>query len=444
MNNFKIDKIYVLAINIDADKTNNIISRLNDLGAIGIPFEIISGHNGHTDKLPDNCKLYDNWKLDDNDNSWWNRDIKPGEIGCMISHSKAWDMIKSEEIGRALILEEDFLSVASLSELQECKLSDEYWDLAYLGRYAFDEKENVRIDDNWVKPGRSYNAHAYVLTNEGASKLISHNVLDNIIPADEFISALTGTHSRHDMNLLYPNKNIRAISTINTYITQTSNRETSSTENKQIMKHTEKPPYFEILDHSNWDEWKSKYVNQTISHGEYDLMVDDIGDNIYEFQLFTEKFCKEAIALAETKNKWTVGRHKFYPTNDVLLQEIGLSEAYSRVLREVVYPICIHLWKLEGSGWDTMFSENFIARYVPDRQSHLSLHHDFSHITTVVKLNDEFEGGGTWFPKYKILSNPERVGVATLHPGLVTHLHGARPIFSGTRYVCVSFMRKND
>ena len=135
-------------------------------------------------------------------------------------------------------------------------------------------------------------------------------------------------------------------------------------------------------------------------------------------------------------------RHEFYPTNDVLLPEIGLDRIYSRVLKEVVYPMCIHLWTLEGSGWDTMQSENFLARYTTDRQSHLSLHHDFSHVTMVVKLNDEFEGGGTWFPKYKILSNPKRVGTATLHPGMVTHLHGARPIYAGKRYICVSFMRK--
>lgn len=442
MNNFKIDKIYIITINNNDNKNNDIIHRLNQLGIVDVSFEIINGHNGHVDNLPDNCKVYDGWKLNDTDNLWWNRDVKPGEIGCMISHAKAWEKIKLDGTKRALILEEDFLGVVNLSELQECELSDDYWDLAYLGRYTFNEAENVRIDDNWVKSGMSYNTHAYVLTYEGANRLLAHNPLHNIIPSDEFFSAVMSNHRRHDINVIYPNKNIRAISTNISWIAQTSNNETSSTENEPIISHVEKPPYFEILDDSNWAEWKSKYVNQTISNGEYDLMVDDLGDNIYEFQLFTEKFCKEAIALAETKNKWTVGRHKFYPTNDVLLQEIGLSVIYSRVLKEVVYPICIHLWKLEGSGWDTMFSENFIARYATDRQSHLSLHHDFSHITTVVKLNDEFEGGGTWFPKYKVLSNPERVGVATLHPGLITHQHGARPIYSGTRYVCVSFMRK--
>ena len=208
------------------------------------------------------------------------------------------------------------------------------------------------------------------------------------------------------------------------------------------QKPEEKKPYFEILDTADWDAWKLKYVNQSMLKGEFDLMVDDLGHNVYEFPLFTEKFCKEAIALSEALNKWTIDRHEFYPTNDVLLQDIGLQEAYHQVLKEVVYPLCIHLWTLEGKGWSDMFSENFLARYTTDRQSHLSLHHDFSHVTMVVKLNDEFDGGGTWFPKYNLLSNPERVGVATLHPGMVTHLHGARPIYAGKRYICVSFMRK--
>ena len=169
-------------------------------------------------------------------------------------------------------------------------------------------------------------------------------------------------------------------------------------------------------------------------------MIDDLGDNILEFQLFTDKFCKEAIALAEVLDKWTIDRHEFYPTNDVLLPELGLDAIYSRVLKEVIYPLCIHYWKLEGTQWHNMQSENFLARYTTDRQSHLSLHHDFSHITMVVKLNDEFEGGGTWFPKYGVLSNPKNVGVATLHPGMVTHLHGARPISAGEEiHLCIIY-----
>ena len=47
----------------------------------------------------------------------------------------------------------------------------------------------------------------------------------------------------------------------------------------------------------------------------------------------------------------------------------------------------------------------------------------------------------TYFPKYKININPKQIGVATLHPGNITHKHGARPVTKGTRYVVVSFIK---
>ena len=151
-----------------------------------------------------------------------------------------------------------------------------------------------------------------------------------------------------------------------------------------------------------------------------------------------------AIALAEAKDEWTIDRHEFYPTNDVLLPELGLDDIYNRVLDEVIRPLSIHLWNLEGKSWDAFSNENFMARYTTERQSHLSLHHDRSHLTLVIKLNDEFSGGGTWFPKYQKLINPEVVGTASLHPGMVTHRHGARPITMGKRYIIVSFIRTHD
>ena len=40
--------------------------------------------------------------------------------------------------------------------------------------------------------------------------------------------------------------------------------------------------------------------------------------------------------------------------------------------------------------------------------------------------------------------NPKEIGMATLHPGNITHKHGARPTTSGTRYVVVSFITNSD
>ena len=63
----------------------------------------------------------------------------------------------------------------------------------------------------------------------------------------------------------------------------------------------------------------------------------------------------------------------------------------------------------------------------------------------LINLNPgEFKGGGTWFPKYNYLANPTEIGMCTLHPGNITHKHGARPVTEGTRYVVVSFIKNAD
>ena len=87
-----------------------------------------------------------------------------------------------------------------------------------------------------------------------------------------------------------------------------------------------------------------------------------------------------------------------------------------------------------------MVSENFIARYHPYAQYHLSLHHDASQITTVITLNEDFEGGGTYFPNQnsKLKGNK---GDMSIHPGQITHWHGGLPVESGQRYIIVSFCR---
>jgi hypothetical protein len=208
-----------------------------------------------------------------------------------------------------------------------------------------------------------------------------------------------------------------------------------------VTHHKHNMNYAEILDTSNWQAWVDKYINPAIARGEYQLMIDELGPSVAEFPLFTQRFCEELIILAETQGEWTLGRHEFYPTNDMLMDAVGMKEIYTRVIREFVAPLATYYWTLEGQGWDTVEDETFIIRYRADKQGHLSLHHDHSSYTIAVKLNDEFEGGGTYFPAYKLNANPKRVGNAILHPGMISHRHGGRPVYSGTRYITVSFIR---
>mgnify|MGYP001374802117 CR=1 FL=1 len=438
MSKLKFDKIYIITLDHTQRNYDLIADKLNGLGINdSVDYEIISGHDISKAPLPNDFSVYDNWQIPST-NEWYNNPVSDSEIGCAISHINCWRKMLKDNLDSVLILEDDFTGLLPISNLEE--INAEY-DLAYLGKWILPNKKDIAIPNHidWVYSGASYNAHAYVITKSCALSLLDYNLHKNIIPLDEFLIATYTDHDRPDILDKFPKRSnsIIAISTDVDYVGQS--RKTKK------MEHTIKnEPHFEVLDISNWEEWKEKYVNLTLSQGEYDLMLDDLGNNIYEFQLFTPKFCKEAVALAETLDKWTQDRHEYYPTNDVLLQDIQLQEIYHRVLKEIVYPLCVHVWELEGDRWLDMESENFMIRYTTERQSHLSLHHDFSDISMVVKLNDEFEGGGTWFPRYNTLSNPSKIGTASLHPGKVTHKHGARPISAGKRYIAVSFMRQKN
>lgn len=197
--------------------------------------------------------------------------------------------------------------------------------------------------------------------------------------------------------------------------------------------------------YSYWDNptaWKERFITYSARTKEWDLITDEPAMNIFSFPLFTEEFCRMIREEAEYSNAWTINRHEYYPTTDMVLQTIGMQDIYMEILREYVMPVGIHMWALEGEGWDNLNSENFLAKYVPDAQGHLSIHHDSSDLTCLVQLSDldEYEGGGTWFRRQKqLLKNP--IGYVTLHPGNITHKHGARAVTKGARYIIVSFMK---
>ena len=195
--------------------------------------------------------------------------------------------------------------------------------------------------------------------------------------------------------------------------------------------------------------WREKYLSKNITSCSWELILNEIGHqghtNIFQIdKVFSDRYCKELILEAEASNSWTEKRHDNYPTTDMLLSSFGANLAYENVLRKYMYPMIVDRWRLEGPRWNSLVGENFIIKYESIGQAALELHHDSSDFTILTALNDDFEGGGTWFHNQKTLvKNP--VGGATFHPGAITHLHGGRPVSSGVRYIIVSFCRcEND
>ena len=125
--------------------------------------------------------------------------------------------------------------------------------------------------------------------------------------------------------------------------------------------------------------------------------------DIWTFPIFTEEFCRMVIEEAEHQNKWVTDRYSNYPTTDFQLKDIGLHDVYDFVLKEYVFPIARHIWGLTGSEWgQNMTHDTFLAKYSPDAQGHLSSHLDASNYSVTLALNDEFEGGGTWYNRQHV------------------------------------------
>lgn len=218
LRSMKIDKIYVLAINHTQEKINDIISRLEAAEfEPGTNYTIITGHNAYEDEIPEGVKVYDKWGNPNHWNKFWQMPVQIGEVGCTLSHIKGWNAIAAEDgVERGLILEEDFNPVAGKA-IKDLPEPDEnwpfVWDYMSLGRWSFNEKNDVKLNDTYCIPGLHYNMHAYVLTKVGAQKLVDYHLEKNLFINDEFITATYMKHRREYVEALYPVKTISAIAT---------------------------------------------------------------------------------------------------------------------------------------------------------------------------------------------------------------------------------------
>jgi len=464
-NNMIVDFSYIITIE---DNEEDIHKRLTN---IGIPNEwkfIIQEGEDAKKFTPETYLKYNisknpQWKID-HSVDWYTREVTDGEVGCALSHMNVWVDTYADGREATLILEDDFRIDYPIPWSEIHDLLDEGYDLIYLGRLKVNEEQlekTIPQHPMWVKPEYSYNTHAYILSKRGAEILVEEwleKYKQNIFALDEFFSVFIGNSPRKDIIEQFSGlTQLKAAAPKINFVTQLGNRnstevnvvdfipEVQSTEIKQEIEEPmvkEVIDTSEILDDRDWDLWCSKYINPYLLKGQYQLMTDEIGPNIIEFPLFTEKFCKEIIALAE-QHEWVTDRHVHYPTTDQTMEMIGMQPIYQRVLEQFVYPIWIWFWELDGEEWQTLDSENFIAKYDTINQGSLGIHHDMSQITLNVRLNSDFKGGGTYIPRYKLTVQPKQIGWAMSHPGQITHKHGGRPVEEGTRYILVSFTNKN-
>lgn len=468
-----VSKILIITLNPNDKEKHAEWERELSLAGFGdVPCELVQAIDGR--KVDENylalrkLGLYEGWELSDSDNGWWNRPMTPGEIGCALSHLGCWKLAANRDFDNVLILEEDFATTGQLSDVVVKDLPCN-WDMLYLGRNKLGDDYNV-ISENLVVPGPSYNMHAYVLSKTGIRKLIDQQFDNKLMPVDEFIIATYAQHPRPDLDFIWRDMNAYAVD--KDVFVQRSNQSTSMTENIHLLETDDPVAVYDNvtkreqdfaayvkevggISHptrlhpdlytffTDKDTWCEKFLSPGVQSKDWDLLMDEPMDGVGCVKFFTDEFCDKIIEEAEHYGKWTTDRHEFYPTTDFVLSEIGFDEIFRALMVEYAMPMSVHMFGLEGQGWDDMRTENFMARYTPQTQGHLAIHHDASDITTLINLSepdDDFEGGGTWFHRQKKLYRPKR-GSLSIHPGSITHKHGARAVTKGRRYIMVSFMQ---
>lgn len=124
-----------------------------------------------------------------------------GEVGCALSHYLIWcnivELVEKYELpsnGNFLILEDDIMFMKDFHKNIEkcfCELNFHY-DMLYLHRKPLDAENELFITENIIKPNKSYWACAYIMTYNGAKKLIKSNYINNLIPVDDFLPIMYG------------------------------------------------------------------------------------------------------------------------------------------------------------------------------------------------------------------------------------------------------------
>jgi GR25 family glycosyltransferase involved in LPS biosynthesis/glycosyltransferase involved in cell wall biosynthesis len=416
------DMTYVICLDVDEQKKKEITDRFESFG-FNSPLTIWNACNGYTGEyMPDTYTVCKHWKLKDQPNHFWTRNVTDGEIGCAASHYTIWLDAQKKKYDKILILEEDF-EVKRKFDPSEIE-TNHPWTLMYLG-CIFQEPPSD-FNDKLCKPNYTYQTHAYMLTGNGVRLLLEQQFQNYFFAVDEFLPATYCDHPRGDLG--YVTQDTIALAVKEDFLIQSERSSTTE------------PRVFSLSDYS-YKAFVRRFIHESAKTKQWDLICDENIPDVFSYPLFTQEFCSLVIEEANNLNEWTKERHDNYPTTDILLESIGLDKIYSQVLREFVYPCAIHKWKLEGGPWPDLSSENFMIKYDEDVQGHLALHHDAGLISCVLTLNKDFEGGGTWFWRQQKV-HKGNIGEISIHPAKITHRHGGRPISKGERYIIVSFCSK--
>jgi glycosyl transferase family 25 len=166
-------RCFVITLEHSQERRKTISHRLNELG---IPFEFHPGVDGRKIDLLSHPG-YSKWKR----RMFFGRDLSNGEFGCILAHRSIYERMVQENVGVALVLEDDAILRDELPGVLSALIEHPgKWDIVrFLGR-----KKNYRASrtiaplpgtpSHLARPhGMPGGAYGYVINNQAARRLLS-------------------------------------------------------------------------------------------------------------------------------------------------------------------------------------------------------------------------------------------------------------------------------
>ncbi|KAF4075501.1 hypothetical protein AMELA_G00235120 [Ameiurus melas] len=148
------------------------------------------------------------------------RPLTRGELGCFLSHYNIWTEIVERGLQTSLVLEDDlrfelFFKRRLQKLMQDVEAEGLDWDLIYIGRKRMqtdDPEKPVPNVRNLVEADYSYWTLGYMISFQGANKLLRAEPLSKMLPVDEFLPVMYNMHPVEDYMSHYELRDLRAFS----------------------------------------------------------------------------------------------------------------------------------------------------------------------------------------------------------------------------------------
>jgi len=192
--------------------------------------------------------------------------------------------------------------------------------------------------------------------------------------------------------------------------------------------------YPDLFDISDINIWKNRNIRKEFLSYVWDMMVQEVDPDVFEFPLFDNKFCDNFVEVLKTIN-WDQVNRWGTPVDSTNLKVFGINSMMIHIVHDYIFSIVQKEWHLEGKKWQLMKPDNNILK-LKDGQE-IRMHHDYNHISLYCKLDSDSYGGELVFDKYNEVINPKQ-GYVYMYPGQITHRYGIRRV-TGDRYFLMTY-----